>query len=266
MKPREHFVHHHALQQAAIEEVHVPVVRQASRREPGIERHLDPARVAVLGRRAAWRGIELAVAPIGIGDPIPEDVDLLYVGGGQDREQALVAAGAGGYFLWLKNQEKAPQQQNPPANQIAVYDYRFTVPDGWEQTGGLPVDRQVLLQPIDRKTASAESPVDRIAVQEQTLTYDSGQDRVRALTELRQTYQGRKDKGDDVADFVDSTTFAGKSVVHYREVVETTDVDWYIQFVGRVQVSVGCQATSATKDRVRTACEQIVSSLDIKPK
>ena len=103
-------------------------------------------------------------------------------------------------------------------------------------------------------------------MQEQPLTYNSDQDRVRALTELRQTYQGRKDKGDDVADFTESTTFAGKSVVHYREVVETTEVDWYIQFAGKIQVSVGCQATPATKDRVRTACERIVSSLVIKPK
>ena len=176
----------------------------------------------------------------------------------------LAAAGVGGYF-WLTS-KKTQEQQNPPVNRIAVYDYSFTLPDGWEQTGGLASDRQVLLQPADRTNSNGKQPDARIAVQEQTLTYDSGQDRVRALTELRQTYQGRKDKGDDVADFVDSTTFAGKSVVHYREVVETTDVDWYIQFVGRVQVSVGCQATSATKDRVRTACEQIVSSLDIKPK
>ncbi|WP_086663917.1 type VII secretion-associated protein [Lentzea kentuckyensis] len=175
----------------------------------------------------------------------------------------VLAAGVGGYF-WL-NPTKTQEQQNPPANQIAVYDYRFTRPDGWEQTGGLANDRQVLLQPVDRANSNGKQPDARIAVQEQPLTYNSDQDRVRALTELRQTYQGRKDKGDDVADFTESTTFAGKSVVHYREVVETTEVDWYIQFVGKVQVSVGCQATSVTKDRVRTACERIVSSLAIKP-
>ncbi|MGW6931289.1 type VII secretion-associated protein [Lentzea sp. NPDC054927] len=175
----------------------------------------------------------------------------------------LAAAGVGGYF-WL-NREKTPQQTNPPANQIAVYDYSFTRPDGWEQTGGIANDRQVLLQPIDRANSNSKQPDARIAVQEQTLTYNSDQDRVRALTELRQTYQGRKDKGDEVSDFTDITTFAGKSVVHYREVVETTGVDWYIQFVGKVQVSVGCQAAPAAQDRVRTACEQVVSSLLIKP-
>jgi molecular chaperone DnaK len=175
----------------------------------------------------------------------------------------LAAAGVGGYF-WL-NREKTPQQPNPPANQIAVYDYSFTRPDGWEQTGGIPNDRQVLLQPIDRQNSTSKQPDARIAVQEQTLTYNSDQDRVRALTELQNTYQLRKSKGDDVADFTDNTTFAGKSVVHYREVVEATEVDWYIQFVGKAQVSVGCQAAPAARERVRTACEQVVRSLTIKP-
>src|SRR5205085_12603697 len=52
----------------------------------------DRGKIAVLGRRAAWRGHELDVRPIGIGDAVgPGEYDLLYVGGGQDREQALVA-------------------------------------------------------------------------------------------------------------------------------------------------------------------------------
>ncbi|GAB2852841.1 type VII secretion-associated protein [Lentzea nigeriaca] len=171
----------------------------------------------------------------------------------------LAAAGVGGYF-WLHK-----KTQEPSANQIAVYDYKFTRPDGWEQTGGAPVDRQVLLQPIDRKTTSGDSPVDRIAVQEQTLVYDSGVDRPRALNELRGQYEKREKDGDKVSGFADAATFAGKSVVHYREEVSGADVDWYIQFVGKVQVSVGCQATEAGKAAVASACEQIVRSLVIKP-
>jgi molecular chaperone DnaK len=174
----------------------------------------------------------------------------------------LAAAGVGGY-LWVKNREK--EQQNPPVNQIAVYDYRFTRPDGWEQTGGLPQDRQVLLQPIDRKTTGGESPADRIAVQEQTLQYNSDADRPRALKELRDQYDKRAGDGDKVSGFADATTFVGKSVVHYREEVSGAAVDWYIQFVGKVQVSVGCQATDTGQAAVRTACEQIVRTLEIKP-
>jgi hypothetical protein len=52
--------------------------------------YADRGNIAVLMRRAAARGHQLEVDAIGIGDPVP-DVDLFYVGGGQDREQELVA-------------------------------------------------------------------------------------------------------------------------------------------------------------------------------
>jgi lipid II isoglutaminyl synthase (glutamine-hydrolysing) len=54
--------------------------------------YADRGNMAVLERRAAWRGHELEVRSISIGEPVPPgEHDLLYVGGGQDREQALVA-------------------------------------------------------------------------------------------------------------------------------------------------------------------------------
>jgi CobQ-like glutamine amidotransferase family enzyme len=54
--------------------------------------YADRGNIAVLSRRAALRGHELEVVAVGLGDPLaPGAFDLLYVGGGQDREQALVA-------------------------------------------------------------------------------------------------------------------------------------------------------------------------------
>jgi CobQ-like glutamine amidotransferase family enzyme len=54
--------------------------------------YADRGNIAVLSQRAARRGHELDVRSIGPGDPLdPDAFDLLYVGGGQDREQALVA-------------------------------------------------------------------------------------------------------------------------------------------------------------------------------
>ena len=53
--------------------------------------YADRGNIAVLSVRARRRGIELAVRGIGIDEPTPPDVDLFYIGGGQDREQALVA-------------------------------------------------------------------------------------------------------------------------------------------------------------------------------
>ena len=54
--------------------------------------YADRGNIAVLSRRAAWRGHELEVHSVSVGDPFRSgEHDLLYVGGGQDREQALVA-------------------------------------------------------------------------------------------------------------------------------------------------------------------------------
>jgi CobQ-like glutamine amidotransferase family enzyme len=54
--------------------------------------YADRGNIAVLARRAEWRGHEVEVRTVSIGEPLqPGEHDLLYVGGGQDREQALVA-------------------------------------------------------------------------------------------------------------------------------------------------------------------------------
>ncbi len=53
--------------------------------------YADRGNIAVLSERARLRGHELDVQAIGMRDPVPGGVDLFYVGGGQDREQALVA-------------------------------------------------------------------------------------------------------------------------------------------------------------------------------
>jgi CobQ-like glutamine amidotransferase family enzyme len=54
--------------------------------------YADRGNIAVLARRAEWRGYGLEVTAIGLGEPVrPGEQDLLYVGGGQDREQLLVA-------------------------------------------------------------------------------------------------------------------------------------------------------------------------------
>lgn len=54
--------------------------------------YADRGNIAVLTRRAALRGHEILVSSISVGEAlVPGAYDLLYVGGGQDREQALVA-------------------------------------------------------------------------------------------------------------------------------------------------------------------------------
>jgi hypothetical protein len=53
--------------------------------------YADRGNIAVFERRAAWRGLELDVRPVSVREDVPDGIDLFYVGGGQDREQALVA-------------------------------------------------------------------------------------------------------------------------------------------------------------------------------
>jgi CobQ-like glutamine amidotransferase family enzyme len=54
--------------------------------------YADRGNIAVFARRAALRGHELEVTGLSVGDEVrPGAHDLLYVGGGQDREQALIA-------------------------------------------------------------------------------------------------------------------------------------------------------------------------------
>lgn len=52
----------------------------------------DRGNILTLQQRCQWRGIRLRVVELGIGDALdPDAYDLLFIGGGQDREQAPVA-------------------------------------------------------------------------------------------------------------------------------------------------------------------------------
>src|SRR5712691_986424 len=52
----------------------------------------DRGNVLALVRRAEWRGIEIQVTPLSLGDTLdPDEADLIFFGGGQDREQEVVS-------------------------------------------------------------------------------------------------------------------------------------------------------------------------------
>jgi lipid II isoglutaminyl synthase (glutamine-hydrolysing) len=62
----------------------------------------DRGNVMALVQRARWRGIEAEVIDINLAEPIPNDVDIFFFGGGQDQEQIAVSqdlAGAKGDAL-----------------------------------------------------------------------------------------------------------------------------------------------------------------------
>jgi len=51
----------------------------------------DRGNIITLKKRCAWRGIDLRVFEVGLGEALPDaPIDLLFMGGDQDREQAVV--------------------------------------------------------------------------------------------------------------------------------------------------------------------------------
>ncbi|MBB5954891.1 type VII secretion-associated protein (TIGR03931 family) [Saccharothrix tamanrassetensis] len=169
---------------------------------------------------------------------------------------AVVVGGSVAYALTLGDGGQAgPTTSSTPAGKtIAQYDYSFTQPAGWAQSGGNAETRQVFLKP-----EAPESGDDVITVTEQKLTYDSTADRRRAETQLRAEY----DKGEGLSGFDASADFGGKDVVYYREQAGSATIDWYVLFQGDAQVSVGCQYPPSGEGRVRPACEQVVRTLTV---
>ena len=54
--------------------------------------YADRGNVRVLEQRASWRGLEPRVLPVRFGDALdPDGADVILIGGGQDRDQVLVA-------------------------------------------------------------------------------------------------------------------------------------------------------------------------------
>ncbi len=54
--------------------------------------YADRGNLLLLERRCRWRGIEFSVTASGLGDRLdPDAADLVYIGGGQDRDQRLCA-------------------------------------------------------------------------------------------------------------------------------------------------------------------------------
>jgi len=54
--------------------------------------YADRGNLLLLERRCAWRGIGFELRGVGLGETLDPDAhDLLYIGGGQDRDQALCA-------------------------------------------------------------------------------------------------------------------------------------------------------------------------------
>ncbi len=88
----------------------------------------DRGNVLVLSQRCRQRGIELRVVVLGIGDALaPDEYDMLFIGGGQDREQAPVAQDlheTKGIGLWAAIEDDMPVLAVCGGYQLLAHYYR----------------------------------------------------------------------------------------------------------------------------------------------
>jgi CobQ-like glutamine amidotransferase family enzyme len=69
-----------------------PVLRVCALYPDLMNIYADRGNLLLLERRCAWRGIAFELTAAGLGEPVdPDGHDLFYLGGGQDRDQALCA-------------------------------------------------------------------------------------------------------------------------------------------------------------------------------
>ncbi len=69
-----------------------PVLRVCALYPDLMNIYADRGNITVLERRCAWRGLGFSLTGVGVGENVDPDAhDLFYMGGGQDRDQALCA-------------------------------------------------------------------------------------------------------------------------------------------------------------------------------
>lgn len=88
----------------------------------------DRGNILTLKRRCRLRGIELRVVGLGIGDALaPDEYDMLFIGGGQDKEQAPVAQDLyeiKGIGLWAAIEDDMPVLAVCGGYQLLAHYYR----------------------------------------------------------------------------------------------------------------------------------------------
>jgi type VII secretion-associated protein (TIGR03931 family) len=164
----------------------------------------------------------------------------------------VVAAAVAGVLVFVVHPGSSAAP--PPAGKvIAEYDYRFTAPTGWAQSGGDDTQLKVQVAP----GGSPNSP-QSIYVAEFRLNFDSTANRSVAVDQLRQLVTGK-----GYQDFNSQMNYADRTVVYYRELDSGSTVDWYVLFQGRVQVSVGCQYPNGAEGAIDASCRQVVGGMII---
>ncbi|MET0132061.1 MAG: type VII secretion-associated protein [Kibdelosporangium sp.] len=163
----------------------------------------------------------------------------------------MVVAAAVLTFVLTGTDEPPP----PSGRTIAQFDYQFTMPLDWKQVSADTQNREVRVKP-----ENAEQGIETVIVQELALNFDGSAERDRAVRTLRGKYQQSTLRLEGLDE---KATYAGRQVVSYRQLLDKATVEWFVLFEGRAQVSIGCQYADAARDRVMSACDQVVRTMKV---
>jgi molecular chaperone DnaK len=166
---------------------------------------------------------------------------------------AVAAVVVAGVLVFVHPFSSADPTPAPSGKVVAEYDYRFTAPPGWSQSGGSDAQLEVQIAP-----GGAANAPQSIYVAEFRLNFDSTANRAQAVTQLRQLVANN-----GYQDFNSRMNYAGRTVVYYRESHGASTVDWYVLFEGRVQVSVGCAYPNGQGAQFDAACGQVIGGMAI---
>lgn len=98
--------------------------------------YADRGNIAVFEKRLAWRGLSLEITEVGIGAEIEPDAhDLYYLGGGQDRDQNLVAEDLVRHAEVLRRAADAGAAQLYVCGGIQLAGHSYVTADGTELPG-----------------------------------------------------------------------------------------------------------------------------------
>ncbi|WIX79973.1 type VII secretion-associated protein [Amycolatopsis carbonis] len=143
-----------------------------------------------------------------------------------------------------------------PGKTFVQYDFSVSAPQDWVQTSDQVAERQVILHPQD---ASAGN--DLVVAQEFVMDYDATADRAQLVKSL----QAQAARDPNYSAFDPNLTYGGRTVIGYHQrKSDQLTVNWYVVVQGKIRVHVGCQYEApALRQRVDTACEQVVRTLKI---
>lgn len=95
----------------------------------------DTGNVLVLRKRLEWRDCPVEIVPVRQGDPIPDDVDVLLGGGGQDAAQGDIGADFVGRAKQLRELAEAGVVMLAVCGTYQLLGHRFVTHEGRDIAG-----------------------------------------------------------------------------------------------------------------------------------